>query len=332
MANSSIYSNCYKEVLENGLFFNIFIGGRGIGKTYSVLSETLKNNDTILYVRRTDTELKNCCDALNNPYKIINTNLDRHVTMEANKDSAVIWEDVDGEKVLRGYGAALSTFSKFRGADYSDVGWIVFDEFILIRGTNTIKDEAGSLFDLIETVNRNRELEGKEAVKVVLLSNANTIDNGIIRALGLGDIISQMKINNEHEYIDKERGIRLMLLENTKVKDMKMKTKLYQLTKGTNFYDMALDNEFTRDYFGDLTKPKYTELTPVVTYNKVTFYKHKSKDIMFASYRRADCDRYNERTLQSFKRNYGYLLEYYIEGGLMLYADYNVKMDVMHIF
>lgn len=332
MANSSIYTNCYKEVLDKGLFFNIFIGGRGIGKTYSLLSETLTHEDTILYVRRTDTELKNCCDELNNPYKIINANLGRKVSMVANKDSAVIWEDVDGEKVLRGYGASLSTFSKFRGADYSDVTWIIFDEFILIRGINTIKDEAGSLFDLIETVNRNREFEGKDAVKVVLLSNANTIDNGIIRALQLGDIISQMKVNNEQEYIDTDRGIRLMLLENSKVKDMKLKTKLYQLTKGTNFYDMALDNEFTNDYFGDLTKPKYTELTPVVAYNKVFFYKHKSKDIMFASYRRADCEKYNERTLQTFKRNYGYLLQYYIEAGLILYADYNVKMDVKHIF
>ena len=49
-----------------------------------------------------------------------------------------------------------------------------------------------------------------------------------------------MKTNNEHLYKDNERGIYLSLLENKTVKDMKLKTKLYKLTKGTSFYDMAI--------------------------------------------------------------------------------------------
>ena len=141
-----------------------------------------------------------------------------------------------------------------------------------------------------------------------------------------------MTLDRNKLYIDNDRGIYLSLLENKTVKDMKLKTKLYKLTKGTSFYDMAIENEFTKDYFGDLKKINYQELQPVVNYESVYFYKHKSKDIMLASHRKANCDKYNERTKQAFKRNYGYMFAYYIETGLMFYTDYNVKLEVKNIF
>ena len=333
MSNKAIYTNCYEIVSTTDYFLYIFIGGRGIGKSYSMLSEAYKHQDMIMYVRRTDTELKNCCDEFTNPYKSINQNIGSNISIKPNKDNALIIEKVDEDHSnLIGYASALSTFGKFRGADFSDVNLIIFDEFINTSPVNSLKGEAGLLFNLIETINRNRELEDKEAVKVVLLSNSNTIDDDIIRVLNLGDQIQQMKTNNEHLYKDNERGIYLSLLENKTVKDMKLKTKLYKLTKGTSFYDMAIENEFTKDYFGDLKKINYQELQPVVNYESVYFYKHKSKDIMLASHRKANCEKYNERTKQAFKRNYGYMFAYYIETGLMFYTDYNVKLEVKNIF
>ena len=53
---------------------------------------------------------------------------------------------------------------------------------------------------------------------------------------------------------------------------------------------------------------------------------------MLASHRKANCEKYNERTKQAFKRNYGYMFAYYIETGLMFYTDYNVKLEVKNIF
>ena len=54
-----------------------------------------------------------------------------------------------------------------------------------------------------------------------------------------------------------------LLLKYKNFTDMKMKTRLYKLTKGTSFYDMSLENDFTSDYFGDLKKVNYNQLTPV---------------------------------------------------------------------
>ena len=113
------------------------------------------------------------------------------IQLQANKDNVIIL-DKKNEKLV-GYAAALSTFGKFRGADFSDVEVIIFHEFINTTPFNNIKNEANMLFNLIETVNRNRELDGDEPVKVILLSNANTIDSDIIRALKLGEVIKNMK-------------------------------------------------------------------------------------------------------------------------------------------
>lgn len=337
--SNEMYTNCYSIIKQSNYFLYIFIGGRGIGKTYSMLRGSFFDNKKIMYLRRTDTELKNCFDEFSNPYKVINFNENCNIHIEPIKDSAIIYNilpvtDVNSEnqKELVGYASALSTFGKFRGADFSDVDLIVFDEFINTSPMNTLKNESYLLFNLIETVNRNRELEGLDSIKVVLLSNANTIDNDIIRVLDLADKIQLMKLNNKSIYTDDERGIYLSLLDNKKVKDMKMKTRLYKLTKGTSFYDMALNNEFTRDYFGDLKKVNYQELTPLCSFNNLYFYTHKSKDLLFVSKRKANCENFTDRNLEAFKRCYGYTIDYYMTIGNIFYSDYAVKLDTLHIF
>lgn len=310
-----------------------------------MLRGTYENNDTILYIRRTQTEIDNCVNPYTNPYKAINREYGYNVKLEAAGDNVIIVEEgPDGETSIKGMAAALSTFGKNRGASFEGdefmkpVNMIIFDEFINTSGVNTIKREDFCFFNLIETVNRNRELtesgeiDNKRAIKIVLLSNANTLDNDILRALNLGDLIRKMKEDDAQTITDAERGIYISLLKNDKIKDLKSKTRLYKLTKGTAFYDMALENEFTTDYFGDVNKVDYRELQPVVSYNDIYFYKHKSKNIMFASKRRANCPSYNDKTLKAFKRDYGYMLDYFITAGLMFYYDYNIKLQVKHIF
>lgn len=332
--SNEIYTNCYEIVKNSNYFLYIFTGGRGIGKTYSSLKGAYYDNKKIVYLRRTDTELKNCCDEISNPYKAININEYCNVHLESVKDMAVIYDIINEEqKNIIGYGLNLSTSGKYRGMDFSDVDLIIFDEFINYSDRETIKREAYKFFNLIETINRNRELDGKDSIKVILLSNSESLDNDILRTLGLVEEAEKMKANNTTIYTDEEKGIYYSLLENKQVRDMKRETKLYKLTKGTTFYDMALSNEFTRDYFGDIKKVNYQELTPICSFNNsLFFYQHKSKDLLFVSKRKANCDNYTDITVVSFKRNYGYMLDYYISTGNILYSDYATKLDVKHIF
>lgn len=328
------YTNVYEKAMSHGFFFNIFIGGRGIGKTFSCLRDSLLHDKTIMYVRRTDVEIENCANSFTNPFKAVNKYLKRNVTFKAvDKFSIIVDETNEEDKRHIGYGVALSTFGKLRGADFSDVDIIIFDEFINTGSVDYLRGKSASLlFNLIETVNRNRELDGHESVKVILLSNANSIDDNILRSLDLASKIHLLKVYNNGVYSDEERGIYLELLENEEVREAKEETALYKLTKGTTFYDMSIGNEFTSDYFGDVKKLNYNEVIPLVAYEGITFYKHKSKDLYYASKRRANCDTFTTHTRNEFKRLWGYSLLSAIERGSMRYLDYDTKLEVKEIF
>lgn len=322
-----VYTNCYEIVNKYNLFMYIFIGGRGIGKTYSMLKNTYLNGFKILYLRRTDEELKLSCNQASNPYKAINTDLKTDIRIEQGKPPRIVEYRNDEPYQEIGLCGALSTFGKFRGADFSDIDYIVFDEFINTGSVNTIKDEAGFMFNLIETVNRNRELKGENPIKIVLLSNANTLDNDILRTLQLAEVAHQLKVKNESVYIDEERGLYFELLDNKGLIEEKSKTALYRLTQGTAFYEMAINNEFTGDYFGDTKQVDFRELVPMVSYEDVTFYRHKIKPLLYVSSRKAQCPHYTKNTKKGFMRDYGFRLNMYICNGQALYQNYNIKLS-----
>ena len=341
--SKDIYFNVWDRIYSypNFLLY-IFIGGRGTGKTYSTLKEfairahTTRNR--FIYLRRSEVELQNCCNPVSNPFKAINSDLGTNIQLRVVKDMAVI-EDMEDEEnpEIIGYAGALSTFGKFRGMDFSDVEYIVFDEFINTNPMSKMKNEFTLLMNAIETVNRNREfnkdgtVDNSRSVKVIMLSNANTLDDDILRTLNIPEIIRMMKVNDERIYTDDERGIYYEDLKNKNFTDMKQKTRLYKLTKGTSFYDMSVENDFTSDYFGDLKKLNYRELTPVCSYENLYFYKHKSKEIIYVCRRKAQCVRYDKQTLKSFKLDWWHYLETFRSRGNMFFQDYNIKLDYNHI-
>ena len=324
-----MYVDLWPIISATDHFIYFFIGGRGIGKTYSVLNGILDNDIQFMYVRRTETELKQCVKTENNPFISLNRNKGRNVSMQPSGDGFLISED--GE--ILGVAGAVSTFGKFRGSDYTNIDMIVFDEFIP-KGTHAaIKDEALLFFDMLETVNRNRELEGRPPVKVILLSNANTIDSDILRELKLREVIHRLKKTGGNVYTDKERGIYLELIDGSGVAEFKKQTALYKLTAGTAFYDMAIDNEFTGDVFDDVYRIPPANLIPIVRLENVTFYQVKGdRPLIYCSYRKADTPEYTKETLQAFKRRYGLQFEWYFINKKVVYYDYDIKLIVKHLF
>lgn len=334
----SLFVDCYDIVTREfpDYFIYFFIGGRQIGKTYSMLKGFVENNDMFLYMRRTNTEEKAGLNDKGNPFKSINNDLGTNIYIKGSEDSGgCIYKEInEEEKRIIGYTGALSTFGNMRGVDYTDCDYIYIDEFINMKKIDYVKNDGQLLFDSISTVNRNRELFNKPSIKIVLTSNANTIDSDIIRSLYLDDIIYQMKEMCYNVYTDNEKGIYLELMETSKELKRKLaNTKLAKLTKGTRFYDMAYENEFTTDYFGDISKKvDYSVMYPVCAYEGIYFYKYKYRELMFASKRKAQCPVYTEQTKGAFKRDYGFMMMNYIETGRMLYRDYNTKLTVQHIW
>lgn len=265
-----------ESLLACGMPFIFVTGGRGTGKTYGALKYILDSGRRCMWMRRTQTET----DLINKPefqpFKALNADTGRNIdTKKAAKGSAVFIDLDDPENVI-GYTCALATISNMRGFDASDVELFVYDEFIPERHKAAIKEEGNALFNAYETLNRNRELQGRPPLQLLALSNSNRLDNEIFAALDIINICQDLKRNGEREYINTARGLAVFMLDNSPISEKKRLTALYKLTAGGTFSEMALDNQFADLAEHVSVKRNLREYIPLATVGRLAIYRHKS--------------------------------------------------------
>ncbi len=338
MGNKAIYTNCYEIVSSTDYFLYIFIGGRGIGKSYSMLSEAYKHHDMIMYVRRTDTELKNCCDEFTNPYKSINQKIGSNISIKPNKDNALIIEKIDEDHSnLIGYASALSTFGKFRGADFSDVNLIIFDEFIVDKGCiRYLTNEVDVFLDLFETIARKRN-----NVKAYLLANNVSIVNPYFTYF---DVAPK---KTERFTIARDGELVIEMCTDTVFINEKLETKFGKLIKGTKYADYSIYNNSLRDSEVFIEKRPKRNTSPVmsITYNSETamvwldyktgiFY-CDDKYMKTCNEYVLSCDDHNPNTLlnaSGINLNMLKQLISYFQVGRVRFSDQNVKHLMYDVF
>ena len=304
-------------VLASRLPFIIMVGGRGTGKTFGALEYYRQNaidgHGKFIYLRRRPDETRTTGIAELSPFKRLD---DYHgyktMVKKIGKDC---YGFIDAETdTLLGYSMALSTFADVRGIDASDVVSIVFDEFIPERHRRPIKDEANAFFNAVETVNRNRELEGREPIQCVLLSNANLMGNPIFLELGIVGRAVKMYKSKTEIWRDNDRGLFLGILQDSPISFAKKNTALYRLTEGTGFAAMSVDNDFCEE----CTNPRHAnlkELRPLATVGEITVYRHKSDHWLYVTTHRAGSpDTYSSSAadLSRFSVAYGWLWGSYL--------------------
>lgn len=310
--------------------FTFIIGGRGIGKTYSAIGKgVLEFENAFLYLRNTKEQLQESCGAFGNPFKKWAADHDRDIKLERERNHAVIKEyKNDGQKVINydiGAGANLSTFENLRGVDLSNIGYILFDEFIENR-TLTF-DQFHAFLHMYETVNRNRELEGLPPVICVLLSNAQRLGNPILRGFNLIPVIEGMQKAGQRSYASGNIRIELPFSE---VSEEKRKTALYQAVNGTDFNSEALDNNFINDSFTNVKKVNISEYTPVICIDNIYIYKHKSDGTFYACAIPAQVKKLRSiDNILLFNRLYGLRLKLAAASDLLYYSDYATKVDIL---
>lgn len=275
--------------------FQVFIGGRGIGKTYSAIADLAENahsDSPYIYLRRTEEEIQKLSGEIGNPFKTYNRNNGTDITISVQKKVGFIHNDTQDEeqgKVFKGYALPLSTFSKMRGVDFSDVVVVIFDEFIPEKHVHKISHEGEAFLHFYETVNRNRELEGKPPLKVYLLANSINLNNDILITLGVVSRIADMKVKGQKRYTDKKRGIYIELMENSEFSTAKADTALYRLAGGTSFSEEALNNNFSGDDMSMVTKDvNLIEYKPILGFDIYTVYQHKNDGSLYIAKKRAD--------------------------------------------
>lgn len=248
-----------RDIPKDGLFIDIqdellhhvncLFGGRGTGKTFSILLHRIEHaisdptKHKFLWLRDTETITKKlAAKGLTPPIEAEHPEIGVNTIKKiADIYTFVHNEGLEDESII-GYLMALSTFHNARGIDFSDVDCIVFDEFMAEEGTIIRRDQGSLWLNLFESINRNRELKGLPPVTVIFLSNTNGLYSEILEDFGLSNIVEAMQINDYKSYQDND--IWIEFLENKDFTEAKAKTLLYRLSKNTKFNDMALNNKF----------------------------------------------------------------------------------------
>ena len=243
----------YSKVLSYSKALLYFIlGERGVGKTYGAIKFCInkfkKRNKKFIYLRRYKTELK---ESVPHFFDAINANHEFNNKLYS-KDNKFYCDD----KVC-GYAIPLSTAIILKSTSFADVDTIIFDEFIIDKGTyHYLSNEVEQMLDIIETIGRLRD------IKVIFLGNAITISNPYFTYFNL-----TLPYNKDIKTF-KHGLIVVNYIKNEEYRKVKRQTKFGMLIKDTNYGKYAIDNEFLRDNKTFIEKrSKASKLIMVLKFN-----------------------------------------------------------------
>lgn len=271
-------------------------GARGIiGKTYGSLKYAKDNGYKIMYMRRTQAQADISTNPIYSPYKPINRDDGCNIQFRSvNKYSSVIEEqDEDGKQIkLLGYTCALSTIANLRSFDASDVDVLIYDEFIPEPHAKPIKEEAAALFNALETLGRNREIDGRPPLKMIALSNSDDVACPIFTELKLVSTARRMQAKALDMWQNPKRGLSLLIPQDPPLKDKKSQTALYRMAAGSKFTSMALDNVFGNDNFENISSRPLNEYKALVKVGKLVIMRHKSNQHYYVTMHNISCSHY----------------------------------------
>lgn len=319
--------------------FQVFIGGRGIGKTYSALKHTtFDENDELkeydqygkfIYMRRMDKEIQLSASEISNPFKRINRDMGVDIYSEYSRREgySVFYRDIEGEPKVVGYGVALSTFAGLRGVDFSDCTTIIFDEFISEEHVRKIKNEGKVFLNMYETVNRNRELQGEEPVKVYLLANSISLASALLLEIGAVSTIADMIVKERNKATLKEKQLYIELVDGGEVAEAKKETALYKLTSGSDFSKQAIYNQFTNDNLNLAKKVVINEYKSEFKFCDYIFYKHKSREEFYIAKRNDTCKIvYTSTDVDMLRARFMYTYQRLVTARMLFFDDYSSKL------
>lgn len=314
--------------------FIFVVGGRGTGKTYGALRYVLENNIKFIYMRRTQAQ----ADIINkpefSPFKSVTRDTGQIITSVpvTKYNSAFYLAKLEDDKLIPegapiGYTMALSTVSNLRGFDMSDCTLLIYDEFIPEQHERPLKNEAAALFNAYETINRNRELIGSQALKVLCLANSNTLNNPIFSALGVMDKVLTMEKKQQAVTINADRGYAIVMLSQSPVSQQKKNTALYALTQGTEFSHMAIDNSYNVQFTRQAVN--LVEYVPLFVVDSVAVYRHKGGSGLYVT--RHISGGIVQIDARLYKKQYAAMLSDLDARGLVIYEDIALKEYLTHI-
>ena len=127
-----------------------------------------------------------------------------------------------------------------------------------------------------------RELKGIPPVQLLCLANANDITNPVFESLDLIRQADRMQKKGTERWTDDKRGIQLIMLQRSPISHKKSQTALYNLTQGSGYSRMAIENSFNVDRQHIRPRP-LAEYLPVCRIGELCIYRHKSEPRLYCS-------------------------------------------------
>lgn len=360
--NLNIYqSNGYADIESilnykyNGIIcpFVFIYGPRGSGKTFNTLWFAYKNNLKFLYLRRKKIQADIARQPEAQPFKKINDVFGSKITTKPiNQYLAGFYEyteagpdlknpeidldasSTDDKKIIIsnkciGYISSVSTFHNLRSVDFSDVDIIIYDEFIPEPTEHTEDGEADAVFNCYETVSRNRELEGGNPLRLVCLANSNRLSNPIFLSLDLINNVENMRKNGYTYRVIPDRGVLLIDMKNSPISELKSHTALYKLTAGSNYYNMAINNDFAYDNMSNISSIDIKNYSALVCIGPITIYQSKSNTNLFYVSRHKSGSPImlseSNKDIDFFRRRFGFLWDQYTFNRIM-FEEYTCEV------
>lgn len=259
--------------------FSIWIGGRGIGKTYGIIDECLERGLTFMLIRRTQTQADIIAQPQLSP--IVPNCRDRSIDFTTRslvrQLRAYYYSDAN---TPFGYTAALSTFANLRGFSAQDIKVLIYDEFIGQETDPPLKHEFSALLNCYETINRNRELQGEQPLRLVMMANSYKIANPIMMGLQLVQDAYEMRQRGDEIGRFPERGLNIYMPLRSEISEKKSKTALYQFAP-QSYTDFALNNQFQYDNPMNVGKKPLKEYRVLAKIGELSICAHKSSGDLY---------------------------------------------------
>lgn len=326
-------------ILSRGYTFNAIVGGRGTGKTFTSLKYCLENHIPTMLMRRTQSQEELISNPDFSPVTPVAELLEETYTCaRITKNISGIYKTVsneDGEivrEVLPSiYTCALSTISNVRGFNGDRIELIIFDEFIPEPHERLIKEEGKAFLNAYETLNRNRELQGRPPIKVLLLANSNSPTNPIFLTLGLATRAERMQRKRGEIYEDKDRSIGLYMLYASPISSRKSETALYKLADD-EFKSMALANDFEIETKRVKSK-SVINLKPLAAVGNLCIYKDGNMTYYVSMHKSGNPPTYTtaEEDLKRFRKRFIWMGKAFLEDRFIYENAFCYELFKMYI-
>ena len=235
------------EIAKHPGWLKVIIGARQVGKTYGTLKYHVDNDIPHILLRRTSAELQLIGDSVDlNPYKVLEPE-HRIGIFKQGKYYRICDYDEEGKpQAPRGMALSLAMISHIRGFSGRSFASIIYDEAIPEKGVIVRQSEGDSLLNAYTTINGNRELEGCAPCQLWLLANSNDINSPVLDALNLTEPILKMR-RRGLEMLSTDDYIIVQPNKSPIAARRSQSALMRQISSGSEFYGMAINNEFSYD-------------------------------------------------------------------------------------